>query len=179
LSAVSAEQTNAAIQEVSQTIRAQHKLLPTDADDFNVRSQMDLAAAADQNANTLTSLLRNAAIISLLVGGIGIMNIMLVTVTERTREIGIRKSLGAKHMNIMVQFLTEAMTLSLVGGVIGVFLGYGMSAFISANNGWTLEISPVATGLSFGAAALVGVFFGFYPAQKAARLNPVEALRYE
>ena len=178
-SAVSPEQTQEAIQEVGQTIRAQHKLLPSDPDDFNVRSQMDLAAAADQNANTLTSLLRNAAIISLLVGGIGIMNIMLVTVTERTREIGIRKSLGAKHMNIMVQFLTEAMTLSLVGGVIGVLLGYGMSAIISASNGWTLEISPVATGLSFGAAALVGVFFGFYPAQKAARLNPVEALRYE
>ncbi|HYM21530.1 MAG TPA: ABC transporter permease [Candidatus Kapabacteria bacterium] len=178
-SATSSDETPAAIQDVSQTIRAQHRLLPSEPDDFNVRSQLDLAAAADQNANTLTSLLRNAAIISLLVGGIGIMNIMLVTVTERTREIGIRKSLGAKNVNIMVQFLTEAMTLSLVGGVIGVFLGYAMSAFISASNGWTLAISPVATGLSFGAAALVGVFFGFYPAQKAARLNPVEALRYE
>ncbi len=178
-SAISGDQTQAAIAEVGQIIRTQHKLLPSEADDFNVRSQMDLAAAADQNANTLTSLLRNAAIISLLVGGIGIMNIMLVTVTERTREIGIRKSLGAKNAQIMTQFLTEAMTLSLVGGLMGLLVGYGMSAFISSNNGWTLEISPVATALSFGAAAMVGIFFGFYPARKAARLNPVEALRYE
>lgn len=178
-SASSAEETQAAIQEVTQTIRTQHKLLPSEADDFNVRSQLDLAAAADQNANTLTSLLRNAAIISLLVGGIGIMNIMLVTVTERTREIGIRKSLGAKRADILIQFLTEAMTLSLVGGILGLGVGYAMSAIISASNGWTLTISPLATGLAFGAAALVGVFFGYYPAQKAAKLNPVDALRYE
>lgn len=178
-SAVTAEQSDQAIEEATQAIRTQHKLLPSEGNDFIVRSQIDLAAAADQNAETLTSLLRNAAIISLLVGGIGIMNIMLVTVTERTREIGIRKSLGAKNIDIMVQFLTEALTLSLVGGVLGLAVGYGMSAFISYNNGWTLTISPVATGLSFGAAALVGVFFGFYPARKASRLNPVDALRYE
>jgi putative ABC transport system permease protein len=178
-SAVTAEETPAAIAEVTQTIRQQHKLLPSEAEDFNVRSQMDLAQAAEQNSNTITSLLRNAAIISLLVGGIGIMNIMLVTVTERTREIGIRKSLGAKRMDILVQFLTEAMTLSLLGGLVGLILGYGASAFISANNGWTMSISVVATALSFGAAAAIGMFFGYYPAQKAAKLNPVEALRYE
>ncbi len=178
-SARSSEETQAAIQEVTQAIRTQHKLLPSEADDFTVRSQLDLAAAADQNANTLTSLLRNAAIISLLVGGIGIMNIMLVTVTERTREIGIRKSLGAKRSDILIQFLTEAMTLSLIGGILGLGVGYAMSAIISASNGWTLSISPLATGLAFGAAALVGVFFGYYPAQKAAKLNPVDALRYE
>ncbi|HET9136184.1 MAG TPA: ABC transporter permease [Candidatus Kapabacteria bacterium] len=178
-SAITAEETPAAIAEVTQTIRQQHKLLPSEAEDFNVRSQMDLAQAAEQNSNTITSLLRNAAIISLLVGGIGIMNIMLVTVTERTREIGIRKSLGAKKMDILVQFLTEAMTLSLLGGLVGLLLGYGASAFISANNGWTMSISVVATALSFGAAALIGMFFGYYPAQKAAKLNPVEALRYE
>jgi putative ABC transport system permease protein len=178
-SAVTAEETPAAIAEVTQTIRQQHKLLPSEAEDFNVRSQMDLAQAAEQNSNTITSLLRNAAIISLLVGGIGIMNIMLVTVTERTREIGIRKSLGAKRMDILVQFLTEAMTLSLLGGLVGLVLGYGASAFISANNGWTMSISVVATALSFGAAAAIGMFFGYYPAQKAAKLNPVEALRYE
>ncbi|HEX5317003.1 MAG TPA: FtsX-like permease family protein, partial [Candidatus Kapabacteria bacterium] len=125
------------------------------------------------------NLLTMAAIISLFVGGIGIMNIMLVSVTERTREIGIRKSIGAKPFNILFQFLTEAMTLSLLGGFIGVLLGYLASSFVSAQNGWTLIISPGAVGLSFSAATLVGMFFGWYPARKAARLNPIEALRYD
>jgi putative ABC transport system permease protein len=107
------------------------------------------------------------------------MNIMLVSVTERTREIGIRKSIGAKQANIMFQFLTEAITLSLVGGIIGVILGYIASSFVSKANGWTLLISPSAVGISFAAASMVGIFFGWYPARKAARLNPIEALRYE
>ncbi len=178
-SAVSDQLSGVAVQDVTTTLRAQHKLLPSDQNDFIVRSQVELAATADQNANTLTSLLSNAAIISLLVGGIGIMNIMLVTVTERTREIGVRKSLGAKRRDILTQFLTEAMALSIIGGIIGILLGLGASWFVSKSNGWTLFVSPLATGLSFAAAALVGIFFGFYPAQKAARMNPVEALRYE
>lgn len=178
-SAVSPEAAQSASEEITEIIRASHRLSPTEDNDFQVRSQTELASAADENSNTMTNLLRNAAIISLLVGGIGIMNIMLVTVTERTREIGIRKSLGAKRSNILTQFLVEAMMLSLIGGIVGVSLGYGASAFISSNNGWTLFISPMATALSFAAAAAVGVFFGYYPAQKAARLDPIEALRYE
>jgi putative ABC transport system permease protein len=178
-SAISPEAASPATENITEIIRASHRLTPTEDNDFQVRSQTELAATAEENSNTLTSLLRNAAIISLLVGGIGIMNIMLVTVTERTREIGIRKSLGAKRSNILMQFLVEAMVLSLVGGILGVSLGYGASAFISANNGWTLFISPLATALSFAAAAAVGIFFGFYPAQKAARLDPIESLRYE
>jgi putative ABC transport system permease protein len=165
--------------DITALLRTQHRLQANDDNDFQVRTQVELANTANQSASTMTNLLTNAAIIALLVGGIGIMNIMLVTVTERTREIGIRKSIGAKHSDILVQFLTEAVMLSLVGGIIGVGVGYVASAIISKQNGWVLVISPSATLISFGAAALVGVFFGFYPAQKAARLNPIEALRYE
>ncbi len=173
------DQTAQATEEITSILRQQHKLQPKDDPDFMVRSQVELAQTAEQNTAIMTNLLRNAAIISLLVGGIGIMNIMLVSVTERTREIGIRKSIGAKPMNILLQFLTEAVTLSLTGGLIGVMIGYFASWIISNNNGWVLVISPTATGLAFGAAALVGIFFGFYPARKASRLNPIEALRYE
>lgn len=171
--------TNAAIQEITEIIRTQHKLQATDDNDFQVRSQLELANTAQQSSQAMTNLLQNAAIISLLVGGIGIMNIMLVTVTERTREIGIRKSIGAKSTDILVQFLTEALMLSLLGGMIGLLIGYGASAIISKSNGWVLVISPTATSLAFGASAAVGMFFGYYPARKASRLNPIEALRYE
>jgi putative ABC transport system permease protein len=178
-SAVSADATQAAQQDVTDILRQQHKLLPSDDNDFQIRSQVELAAAAQQSTATMTNLLAAASIISLLVGGIGIMNIMLVSVTERTREIGIRKSIGAKYANILFQFLTEAITLSLVGGIIGVLLGYLASSIVSKQNGWILVISPSAVALSFGAAAFVGIFFGWYPARKAAKLNPIEALRYE
>jgi len=178
-SAITPEATFPATDEITEIVRTSHRLGQSEDNDFQVRSQTELAASADESSNTMTSLLRNAAIISLLVGGIGIMNIMLVTVTERTREIGIRKALGAKRTNILTQFLVEAMVLSLVGGILGVSLGYGASALISSSNGWTLFVSPLATALSFAAAAAVGVFFGFYPAQKAARLDPIESLRYE
>ncbi|HEY3875726.1 MAG TPA: FtsX-like permease family protein, partial [Candidatus Kapabacteria bacterium] len=178
-SSITAEATSPATQDITDILRQQHKLVPSDPDDFQIRSQVEIAQAAEQSTATMTNLLRSAAIISLLVGGIGIMNIMLVSVTERTREIGIRKSIGAKQFNIMMQFLTEAITLSLVGGIIGVVLGYIASSFVSKSNGWILVVSPSAVGLSFAAASLVGIFFGWYPARKAARLNPIEALRYE
>jgi putative ABC transport system permease protein len=178
-STISVDVTEQAIADVTQILRIQHKTQLGANQDFRVRSQVEMAQASQQATSTMTNLLTMAAIISLFVGGIGIMNIMLVSVTERTREIGIRKSIGAKPFNILFQFLTEAMTLSLLGGFIGVLLGYLASSFVSAQNGWTLIISPGAVGLSFSAATLVGMFFGWYPARKAARLNPIEALRYD
>lgn len=178
-SSITADATQAAQSEITTILRQQHKLLASDEDDFRVRSQVELAQTAEQSTATMKNLLSSAAIIALLVGGIGIMNIMLVSVTERTREIGIRKSIGAKQMNILFQFLTEAVTLSLLGGIIGVLLGYVASSVVSKQNGWILVISPSAVALAFGAAALVGIFFGWYPAFKASRLNPIEALRYE
>lgn len=176
-SAVNENATQAAIAEVTRIMREQHHLLPENDNDFRVRSQVEMAATAQQSTDTLSLLLRSAAIIALLVGGIGIMNIMLVSVTERTREIGIRKSIGAKSFNILFQFLTEALTLSLIGGIIGVFGGFLASYIVSNQNGWTLIISPSAVVLAFSAATLVGLFFGWYPAYKAAKLNPIEALR--
>src|SRR5581483_6989316 len=156
-STISPEATNVATQDATDILRQQHRLLPNDDNDFQIRSQVELAQAAQQSTATMTNLLSAAAIISLLVGGIGIMNIMLVSVTERTREIGIRKSIGAKFANILFQFLTEAITLSLVGGIIGVILGYVASLFVSKSNGWILVISPQAVAISFGAAAFVGI----------------------
>jgi putative ABC transport system permease protein len=178
-SCVNESATQAAIADITRVLREQHRLLPTDDNDFRVRSQVEMAATAQQSTDTLSLLLRTAAIVALLVGGIGIMNIMLVNVTERTREIGIRKSIGAKSFNILFQFLTEALTLSLIGGVIGIFVGLGASFVVSNQNGWTLIISPTAVILAFSAATAVGLFFGWYPARKAARMNPIEALRQE
>lgn len=178
-SAVNENATPAAIADITRIMREQHRLLPENDNDFRVRSQIEMAATAQQSTDTLSLLLRSAAIIALLVGGIGIMNIMLVSVTERTREIGIRKSIGAKSFNILFQFLTEALTLSLIGGIIGVFGGFLASYIVSNQNGWTLIISPSAVILAFSAATAVGLFFGWYPAYKAAQLNPIEALRQE
>ncbi|MDP4241178.1 MAG: ABC transporter permease [Bacteroidota bacterium] len=179
VSTISPDVTQQAIADVSRILRIEHRLQPTDNQDFRVRSQVEMAQAAAETTATMTNLLSMAAIISLVVGGIGIMNIMLVSVTERTREIGIRKSIGAKGFNILLQFLTEAVTLSLVGGAIGILLGYVASSVVSSQNGWSLMISSSAVGLSFSAATFVGVFFGWYPARKAARMNPIEALRHE
>ena len=178
-SAISESATTAAITDITRIMREQHRLEPGDDNDFRVRSQVEMAQTAQQSTDTLALLLRSAAIIALLVGGIGIMNIMLVSVTERTREIGIRKSIGAKSFNILFQFLTEALTLSLIGGIIGIFFGFLASYVVSNQNGWTLIISPSAVLLAFSAATLVGLFFGWYPARKAARLNPIDALRQE
>src|SRR5260370_25266857 len=129
--------------------------------------------------NTLKMLLLMVAAVSLLVGGIGIMNIMLVSVTERTREIGIRMAIGAKGRHVLLQFLFEAITISIVGGLIGVLIGIGSSKLVAAKAGWPIVVSPESILLAFGVAGFVGVFFGFYPARKASRLDPIEALRYE
>lgn len=176
---ISSDVTQVAIEEVTDILRTQHHLLPNTNSDFRVRSEVEIAKAAAASTETLSDLLRNAAIVALLVGGIGIMNIMLVSVTERTREIGIRKSIGAKSFSIMMQFITEALMLSLVGGSIGVLAGVAASYLLAKSNGWVLLISPEAIILSFLASTLVGLFFGFYPARKAAKLDPIEALRFD
>jgi putative ABC transport system permease protein len=147
--------------------------------DFNVRNQLELARTANETNRTMTQLLAGIAFVSLVVGGIGIMNIMLVSVTERTREIGIRLAIGAHDRDIRVQFLIEAMILSLIGGAVGVLCGVGASQLLSHLNGWAVQISTASVVLAVGFSAFVGVAFGFYPAHKAAQLDPIEALRFE
>ena len=156
-----------------------HKIAPYDSDDFTIRNQADLATAATATTEILTILLASIASVSLLVGGIGIMNIMLVSVTERTREIGIRMSVGARGRDILTQFLIEALVLSLLGGITGILLGVGGSSAISAFAKWPTIITFFSILLSFGFSIAIGIFFGFYPARKAAMLNPIDALRYE
>ena len=147
--------------------------------DFTVRNQLELAEAATSTSRTMTALLGAIAGVSLIVGGIGIMNIMLVSVTERTREIGIRLAVGAHGKDVLLQFLTEAVMLSVMGGVIGILTGIGASNIVSLKTGWPVSVSTTAVTGAFLFSAAVGVFFGFYPARKAARLDPIEALRYE
>jgi len=147
--------------------------------DFTVRNQLELAEAATQSSRTMTTLLMFIACISLLVGGIGIMNIMLVSVTERTREIGIRLAIGAHDRDIRLQFLIEAMTLSLLGGLLGILLGIGAAYFVTHLYGWPVQVSLWAIGGSFAISGLVGIIFGFFPAHKAAQLDPIDALRFE
>jgi len=144
-----------------------------------MRSQEEIASAQDAQMKILRTLLLSIAGVSLLIGGIGIMNIMLVSVTERTREIGIRMAIGAKGRHVLVQFLFEAVTLSIVGGTIGVALGIGFSSLFAKLLGWPIIVSPASVILSFGVAATVGVIFGFFPAFKASTLDPIDALRYE
>jgi len=178
-SAISEKQMDDAIRQITEVLRVQHKLQSWDENDFTVRSQTEIANAAQSTSQVLTILLASIASISLIVGGIGIMNIMLVSVTERTKEIGIRMSVGATGGNILSQFLIEAIVLSLLGGLIGVLLGGVTSSLISRIAGWTTLVSPESVFLAFAFSAAVGIFFGFYPARKAAQLNPIEALRYE
>ena len=178
-SATSEETMNDAIQQITEVLRVRHKLQPWEENDFTVRSQTEIANAAASTSQVLTILLASIASISLIVGGIGIMNIMLVSVTERTKEIGIRMSVGATGRVILAQFLIEAIVLSLLGGTIGVLLGGLTSDLISRFAGWTTLVSPESIALSFLFSAAVGIFFGYYPARKAAQLNPIEALRYE
>jgi putative ABC transport system permease protein len=179
VSATSPSTIASAQKEVSEVLRLRHRLAVNDADDFTIRNQADLATAATATTDILTILLASIASVSLLVGGIGIMNIMLVSVTERTREIGIRMSVGARSRDILTQFLVEALVLSLLGGILGILLGVFGSTLISSLAKWPTIITTFSIILSFGFSIAIGVFFGFYPARKAALLNPIDALRYE
>jgi putative ABC transport system permease protein len=165
--------------EITELLRMRHKIMGYDSDDFTIRNQADLANAATATSEILTILLASIASVSLLVGGIGIMNIMLVSVTERTREIGIRMSVGARGRDILTQFLIEALVLSLLGGITGIILGVAGSSAISTFAKWPTIITAFSIILSFGFSIAIGIFFGFYPARKAALLNPIDALRYE
>jgi putative ABC transport system permease protein len=166
-------------QQIRELLRQRHELLPFQDDDFAIRNVAEVLQSEQESVRTLAILLCAIASVSLLVGGIGIMNIMLVSVTERTREIGIRMATGARERDILSQFLVEAVTLALIGGVIGVVLGVAASVGIGYFARWRTLISLEAVLLAFGSAAVTGVFFGFYPARKAAHLDPIEALRYE
>ncbi|MGE3538433.1 MAG: ABC transporter permease [Candidatus Tectimicrobiota bacterium] len=168
-----------AMDEITALLRQRHRLQPWQENDFSVQPLADMAAAEEESTRVMTILLGSIASISLLVGGIGIMNIMLVSVTERTREIGIRLAVGARQQDILWQFLIEALTLSLSGGIVGIGLGIAGSQVLSTTAGWPLLISWGAVILAFTFSGAVGVFFGFYPARQAARLNPMQALRYE
>jgi putative ABC transport system permease protein len=167
------------VEQVQALLRERHAIPPGGDDDFLVRTLDEMAGVLTQTTNTMTYLLAGIAAVSLLVGGIGIMNIMLVSVTERTREIGLRLSVGARDLDVLLQFLTEAMVLSLAGGAIGVALGYAASKVMTRVMSWATLVTPDAILLSFGCAAAIGIFFGFYPARKAAALDPIDALRYE
>ena len=178
-SAISEETVPEASAAMEQILRRRLRVPENEEAGFSVRTQAELSEAMTSTSKTLTVLLSSIAAISLLVGGIGIMNIMLVSVTERTREIGIRLAVGARGGDILRQFLVEAVAISFFGGILGVILGVGTSAFLSSLQGWAVRISPASILVAFFFAAATGIFFGWYPARKAARLNPIDALRYE
>ena len=177
--AMSPQTMDQAIQEMTALLRERHKILPGVEDDFTVRNLTEVFAAQETSAQVMSILLGAIASVSLIVGGIGIMNIMLVSVTERTREIGLRQAVGAKTRDILLQFLVEAVTLSLLGGIVGIAVGLAASLLISHFAKWSTAVSPLSILLAFLFSALVGVFFGYYPARKAAFMDPIEALRYE
>jgi putative ABC transport system permease protein len=179
LSADSPEDIDQVTAETKRLLRLRHKLRPDQEDDFTVRNQLDIAKVQESAADSMTTMLLAIASISLLVGGIGIMNILLVSVTERTREIGIRMAVGAKRRHILLQFLVEAVILSAMGGVVGVIAGVLGAKLASRIAGWPTVLSMQTLVIAFAFSALVGIFFGLYPANKASRLNPIEALRYE
>jgi putative ABC transport system permease protein len=165
--------------EIEKILRRQHRLRPGQADDFDIRNQSDFLATLGQTTQVFTLLLAGIAAVSLLVGGIGIMNIMLVSVTERTREIGVRKALGATQANVLMQFLIEAVVLCMFGGVVGVALGAGGAIALRGLFHWTTAVSPLSVVVAFAFSALVGIVFGVWPARRAAALDPIESLRYE
>ena len=184
-SAITEGMTEKATEQITDILRRTHKLKEeteisaADEDDFNIRSQEELSNMMNSTTNMLTILLGCVAGISLIVGGIGIMNIMYVSVTERTREIGLRMSVGARGIDILTQFLIEAILLSITGGIIGVLLGVGASTAIGSLAHWPISIQPWTIIMSFAVCTFTGIFFGWYPAKKAAQLDPIEALRYE
>jgi putative ABC transport system permease protein len=179
VSAASATDTSATADRIATLLRFRHKIQPGDPDDFMVRTMEEMASVRVQATQTMTALLASIAGVSLLVGGIGIMNIMLVSVTERTREIGLRMAIGARGRDVLLQFLVEAVVLSLFGGAIGIALGFALSRGVTLWMSWPTAVSPQAVVVAFGFAAITGVFFGFYPARKAAALDPIDALRFE
>lgn len=178
-SALTEDMTEDAVDEITTILRREHKLKESDADDFTIRTQQELSSMLNTTTDLMTTLLACIAGISLVVGGIGIMNIMYVSVTERTREIGLRMSVGARGMDILSQFLIEAVMISITGGLIGVVIGCGASFLIKTLAHWPVFIQPWSVLLSFAVCTVTGVFFGWYPAKKAADLDPIDALRYE
>jgi putative ABC transport system permease protein len=179
VSAATANDTSATADRITALMRVRHKIQPGDPDDFMVRTMEEMASVRVQATQTMTALLASIAGVSLLVGGIGIMNIMLVSVTERTREIGLRMAIGARGSDVLLQFLVEAIVLSLFGGSIGIGLGFALSQGVTYWMSWPTAVSPSAVAIAFGFAGATGVFFGFYPARKAAALDPIDALRFE
>jgi putative ABC transport system permease protein len=179
VSAVSADAAAQAEGEIGRLLRVRHRIRAGMADDFAVHNLSDIATARQEGAQTMTSLLAGIAMVSLLVGGIGIMNIMLVSVTERTREIGLRMAVGAKPHNILTQFLVEAVTLSTIGGGVGVGLGLAAASYLASRFDWPMLVEPDIIVVAFVFSAVVGIAFGLYPAHKASRLDPIAALRYE
>lgn len=178
-SAINEEMTDRTIEEITEILRQQHKLRDGEEDNFTIRSMQELAEMISSTSSMMTVLLAAVAGISLLVGGIGIMNIMIVSVTERTREIGLRMSIGARGRDIMMQFLIEAVIISVTGGILGILLGSAATWLISFIAHWPVQIDPSSVVLSFMVCTLIGIIFGFYPAAKASNLDPIEAIRYE
>ncbi|MCH7684965.1 MAG: FtsX-like permease family protein, partial [Gemmatimonadetes bacterium] len=164
---------------IERVLRREHGIAPGAANDFNIRNRAEFLSTAQETTRTFTFLLAGIAAVSLVVGGIGIMNIMLVSVTERTREIGVRKALGATRRNIMLQFLVEAVTLCMLGGVAGILLGSAGAIALARMQGWPTAVSLQAVGMAFVFSATVGIFFGLWPARRASLLDPIEALRHE
>ena len=170
---------DAGMVDIERVLRREHKIRPGGENDFQIRNQREFLATQQATTQILTALLASVAAVSLVVGGIGIMNIMLVSVTERTREIGVRKALGASKVNILLQFLIEALVLCVTGGVIGILLGVGAAVGLAKLMHWNTLISPMSIVVAFIFSAGVGLFFGIWPARKAASLDPIQALRYE
>ena len=179
MQAANQAEVQTAIRQVTDILARRHRIKPGADNDFNVRNLSQIAETAESSSRIMAILLAAVASISLVVGGIGIMNILLVSVTERTREIGLRMAIGARRLHVLLQFLAEAVFLSVTGGVAGIVMGIAFSLAISAIFGWSTPISAAAIAGGFLFSAAVGIFFGYYPARKAARLDPIEALRYE